>query len=134
MADYFDYYQNKKLFNSLNLEIFNIEKLPIGVVVLKVTLPKYKFLDSNQLIKIVDHLINDGNIHLIIDFTETWNLDSGTIKRLMLKINEIVEKGGTTRFLITEDQPIINYSSRIFLSKIQLFLNLNSAIKDYMQH
>jgi hypothetical protein len=126
-----EYYHNKKLFTSLNLDFFLIEKLNIGLVLLKVNLQSFKTQDTELLINTISVLISEGHNNLLVDFTETQTLDTFTITKLFEKIAEITEIGGSIRFLVTEDNPKMKLLPKEYNSKFNVYLNMNSVVQDF---
>jgi hypothetical protein len=126
-----EYYHNKKLFKSLNLDFFHIEKLNIGLVLLKVNLQSFKTQETELFINTISVLISEGHNNLLIDFTETQTLDTFTITKLFEKIVEITEIGGSIRFLVTEDNPKMKLLPKEYNSKFNVYLNMNSVVQDF---
>lgn len=125
------YYLNPKLIKSLNLDFFHIKKLNIGLVILKVNLEIFQPQEADLFTKAISVLISEGHYDFLIDFTETESLDTYTVTQIIEKITELESLGGTLRFLVTENKPVLKLSPRKLISKMQVYLNFDEALKDF---
>jgi len=111
---------------------FQAKKLSSDIVLLSSNLPYIRESNVTFLLDALTLLSTRGNKRLIVDISGIDYMDSISVSMLTEEMTEITSMGGSIKLLVSEDKPRISFSIGDPISKIDVYLNLKTALNDFI--
>ena len=117
-------------FNLEGNKYFKASELNSEIVLLSVKLPYLTESNINFLTDAFSLIATKCKKSIIIDISKVSRIDSASGSILFNEINNITSLGHTIKLIVAEDKPVISFSIGDPISRIDLYLNLNQAVKE----
>jgi anti-anti-sigma regulatory factor len=111
---------------------FQTKELSSDIILLSLKIPYIRESNVAFLIDTLILLTMRDNKKLVVDISEIEYIDSISVSMLIKEMTKIASIGGLIKLVVSEDKPRISFSIGNPISKIDVYLTLKTAIKDFI--